>query len=256
MRPVCPLIWCATEIGSAISVSDWFIYIVVVPIDSPHRKQMHRREIPGRTRFITFSCQRRLTLLKQPAICRIFLESLERARARSGASIYAWVIMPEHVHLLMMPGDIPLDRTLLSIKLTVSKRVILRWQDLNAPVLNTIRTSSGCPCFWQKGGGHDRNIRDLPEFRRKVQYIHRNPVERGLVEHPPDWRWSSVRWWMGFAMESSRAIPHPDIPGCGMDGLDSCELDAPLHARLVREHTCHRDRPCDLGVRRRQTPTS
>ena len=70
------------------------------------------------------------------------------------------------------------------------------WLELDAPIVDRIRTTSGRLRFWQKGGGFDRNVRNLGEFRREVRYIHRNPVKRGLVERPEDWKWSSVRWWM------------------------------------------------------------
>ncbi len=105
--------------------------------------------------------------------------------------------MPEHVHLLVKPGAGPLKEPLASLKTSLAKRVIARWRVLDAPILERIRTGSGRLRYWQKGGGHDRNVRDIYEFRRKVRYIHRNPVERGLVELPEDWAWSSVRWWMG-----------------------------------------------------------
>jgi len=44
--------------------------------------------------------------------------------------------------------------------------------------------TQGKDTFLERGGGFDRNVRDLAEFTRHVRYIHRNPVERGLVEHP------------------------------------------------------------------------
>lgn len=55
----------------------------------------------------------------------------------------------------------------------------------------------GSPRFWQKGGGFDRNVRDVAEFCKEVRYIHQNPVQRGLAPRPEDWEFSSVRWWMG-----------------------------------------------------------
>jgi len=163
----------------------------------PHRKRLERFEKPGRIRFITFSCQRRLPLLSTPAICQILLEAMSAARSTFALRIYAWVIMPEHVHLLVMPGETGLVSSLKSIKVSVAKRVIPRWEIMGAPILDRIMTSDGNTRFWQKGGGHDRNVRDTPEFHRKIRYIHLNPVERGLVGRADQWIWSSVRWWMG-----------------------------------------------------------
>ena len=106
--------------------------------------------------------------------------------------------MPEHVHLLARPDeDAPLHVALRSIKLSVAQRAITRCRETDAPVLNRIKCSNGAVRFWLKGGGFDQNVRDLAEFQRHVRYIHRNPLARGLVERPEDWRFSSVRWWMG-----------------------------------------------------------
>ncbi|MFH0882526.1 MAG: hypothetical protein V2A56_06045, partial [bacterium] len=49
--------------------------------------------------------------------------------------------------------------------------------------------------FWQAGGGFDRNISDPAQIRNTIEYMHGNPVRRGLVEAPEDWRWSSVHFW-------------------------------------------------------------
>lgn len=57
--------------------------------------------------------------------------------------------------------------------------------------------SEGLTRYWQKGGGHDRNVRDEEELWEKVRYIHRNPVKRGLVREPWEWKWSSARWYAG-----------------------------------------------------------
>ena len=50
--------------------------------------------------------------------------------------------------------------------------------------------------FWQDGGGYDRNIRDQDELTRFVEYVHNNPVRRGLVARPEEWYWSSARDWL------------------------------------------------------------
>ena len=57
--------------------------------------------------------------------------------------------------------------------------------------------SKGRLRFWQAGGGYDRNIRDEEEMLEKARYIHANPVRRGLVDSPADWKWSSARWYEG-----------------------------------------------------------
>ncbi len=174
---------------------------------------MRRWEVPGDIRFITFSCQRRLPLLGNPAIRDVFARSLDAARRRHGFSLYAWVVMPEHVHLLVRPrSDQRLDAVLRGIKTSVAKRVVARWRELHAPILREITTRRGTVRFWQKGGGFDRNVRDGSEFCREVHYIHRNPVERERVAQPQEWHWSSVRWWMGHKGGEVECDPPPGDP--------------------------------------------
>ena len=50
--------------------------------------------------------------------------------------------------------------------------------------------------FWLRGGGYDRNLRSVSDVHEKIQYIHANPVRRGLVVNPEDWLWSSARAWL------------------------------------------------------------
>jgi putative transposase len=52
--------------------------------------------------------------------------------------------------------------------------------------------------FWQPGGGYDRNITSTEALRAMIDYIHANPVRRGLVARPEDWEWSSARWYAGL----------------------------------------------------------
>jgi putative transposase len=176
------------------------------------RKRMKRQDTPRGARFITFSCQRRLPLLSNPAIRDVFAASLAAARIRFHFELFAWVAMPEHVHLLLRPAaDAPIDRALLFLKLSIAQRVIARWRELDAPILNRIATPDGPPRFWQKGGGFDRNVRDEGEFIRALRYIHWNPVKRGLVENPEAWEWSSARWWLGQRDEAVQCDPPPCI---------------------------------------------
>ena len=52
--------------------------------------------------------------------------------------------------------------------------------------------------FWQPGGGYDRNITSTEALRAVIEYIHANPVRRGLVARAEDWEWSSARWYAGL----------------------------------------------------------
>ncbi|MCC6676880.1 MAG: transposase [Phycisphaerales bacterium] len=177
------------------------------------RKRMKRREVPAGIRFVTCSCQGRLPLFSNAQICGVFVEALIAARRKYKFELYAWVLMPEHVHMMVRPNDeVALDRVLLSMKLSVAMKVIARWTEMRAPILARLDDGGGSPRFWQKGGGFDRNVRDGSELCREIRYIHRNPVERGLVSRPEEWKWSSVRWWMGKRDGEVECDPPPGDP--------------------------------------------
>ncbi len=114
--------------------------------------------------------------------------------------LWAWVIMPEHVHLLLFPGDgVGIGAILKSVKQPVAKRVV-SWVRHHRPdflprLLDLQPGGRRAYRFWQPGGGYDRNLWTARRLREKIGYIHANPVRRGLVEHPRDWPWSSCRAW-------------------------------------------------------------
>ena len=126
--------------------------------------------------FITFSCFHRLPLLEAAGARETFERVLEATRARHRARIYAYVLMPEHAHLLVNePPQILLAQFLKAVKQTTSRK------------LRAERDQ-----FWQERY-YDSNIRGERTRSEVIRYIHRNPVKRGLVAKPEDWQWSSFR---------------------------------------------------------------
>lgn len=170
-----------------------------IPRMRAHRKRLRRIESPGHVRYLTFSCVRRLPLLSNDAIKTLFVERLTAAQKQHHFELYAWVVMPEHVHLLLRPDlpDHPVPALLQSLKQSVAQRVIDRWRELRAPILPRITDERGRVRFWQPGGGYDRNIISDDELDEKVAYIHDNPRRRGLVQRAADYPWSSIHWYRG-----------------------------------------------------------
>lgn len=168
--------------------------------DSRHRKKLQRYEVPGDLRFLTFSCFLRRTLLDDDAVKHEFVEDIRRTRPMFQYKLFAWVAMPEHVHLLLQPKlpEFPVRDLLKELKGQFSGRVLRRWRKEESPILRTLTDSSGKQRFWLPGGGYDRNINTSEELEEKINYIHHNPVKRGLVQRACDWRWSSARWFAGL----------------------------------------------------------
>jgi putative transposase len=175
--------------------------VTLVPVapDTPIRKKLKRRQYKDGARFLTFSCYQRLKLMDNPLIRDAFARNFQAAHERFGFIIIAWVVMPEHVHLMLRPrpGDSDIVAPLAWLKRETAKQIIARWRLLRARILTAITDDNDRPHFWQRGGGYDRNIWSEDEMTEKVGYIHRNPVTRRLVERSTDWEWSSARWYAG-----------------------------------------------------------
>ena len=145
---------------------------------------LKRFQETGQSHFVTFSCYHRLPKLTNSTACQVFLEMLELARKRLGIRIYGYVLMPEHVHLLLSePESVTLASALRSVKLSTAKQIHAHSS-----------AADGDP-FWQ-ARYYDRNIRDYCEFVVKLRYLHRNPVKRGLCQSPEQWPWSSFQHYL------------------------------------------------------------
>jgi len=164
-----------------------------------HPRHRKRYEVQRHARYLTFSCYGRLPLFKNDAIKHEFVEHLAAVREKLKYRLLAWVIMPEHVHLLLVPDlpECPVSVILRSLKQAFAQRIVNRWVELNAPVLARITDTRGIRRFWQRGGGYDRNIFSYEELGEKIMYIHNNPVRRGLVDRADEWSWSSYHWYSG-----------------------------------------------------------
>jgi putative transposase len=105
-----------------------------------------------------------------------FEAALERVRRSFDLEVFGYVVMPEHVHLLLgEPRRETLAHAIKSLKQGVARRFI-----------------GNAEHFWQKRY-YDFNVRNHRQFVEKLRYIHRNPVKRELCERPEDWPWSSFR---------------------------------------------------------------
>ncbi len=116
--------------------------------------------------------------LRQPEIAAVMINALHyRESCLKHFELHAWVVMPNHVHLLITPL-VPVSRLMHSLKLFTAVQA--------NPILN--RTGQA---FWQRES-YDRLVRDDREFERIVRYIEMNPVKAGLVAAPEQFPWSSA----------------------------------------------------------------
>ncbi len=152
---------------------------------------------------LTFGCFRGQPFLGRERACGWLIDALERTRQRFDIDLWAYVFMPNHVHLVLFPrGDaFKLRSVLAAIKLPVSRRAVA-FVARAAPTFLT-RMCDAQPSgrstyrFWQRGGGYDRDLHDAGTIHATIDYIHANPVRARLVERPELWRWSSAAHFAG-----------------------------------------------------------
>ena len=137
-------------------------------------KGLVRYHQAGCFHFLTFSCYRRLPYLGTAEARSLFERSLEVMRKRYDFVVCGYIVMPEHVHLLLSePKLVSLSKAMQALKLSVSV------QSRERP-------------FWL-ARYYDFNVHNEEKRIEKLRYMHRNPVKRGLVKRPEDWAWSSFR---------------------------------------------------------------
>jgi len=151
----------------------------------------------GDLHFITASCYHREPLLGTPRRRDLFLKVLEQVRERYQFVVVGYVVMPEHFHLLISePEKADPSVVMQALKLGVVRRLF------PAPTSSKKREESGTlrlfedslgNHFWQRRF-YDFNVWSARKRVEKLRY--RNPVKRGLVETPEQWRWSSFRWYL------------------------------------------------------------
>ena len=161
--------------------------------------QLKRYQEDGQLHYVTFTCYHRIQCLNSASARDVFEHTLERVRRWYGLYIFGYVVMPEHVHLLLSEPE----RASLAVALQMLKQISSRkLHKMNVhkmggppfrPVLAKGGKSSGEQVdqpVWQKRY-YDFNVFSDHKRIEKLRYMHWNPVKRGLVEKPEDWKWSS-----------------------------------------------------------------
>jgi len=169
------------------------------------RKKRRFIDEPGHAHFATFSCWQRLPLLNRDRSRQWMLESIDHVRTKFHVALGAYVIMPEHVHLLILPRNhtISMSRILAAIKSPVSRQAKAFLVETDQHTwLRKLTVTQGRRTtfrFWQPGGGYDKNLWNERPIRNVIEYIHANPVRRGLVGRSIDWMWSSAGVFAGIS---------------------------------------------------------
>jgi putative transposase len=140
----------------------------------------------------------------KPSARTVFVEILNEIRTRHGFHVFGYAVMPEHVHLMLDEAG----------AVNPSKAIQVVKQKVSSSLGNGAETS-----FWQRRF-YDFNTWSSGKIREKLNYMHENPVRRGLVAHPGDWLWSS---WSYYAMRDEGLMRIDSFVCFNHVGTDSTE---------------------------------
>ena len=162
-------------------------------------KKLKHYNIPGHAHELTFSCYHGYNYLIDPKACELFLSELESSKKTFNLKIWAYVLMPTHVHILLWPMETAYDiaRILNETKGRMAKEyrdfILKRRPETfeSFTVYNKYKARSIFR-FWQKSGGFDRNLWHAKAIRNAINYIEANPVKKKLAQYPENYKWSSA----------------------------------------------------------------
>ena len=157
---------------------------------------LHRTYGAHHLHFITCSCYHRLPFLRT-ARCRARLLSiLEQTRRRYRFVVVGYVVMPEHIHLLITEPEVGTPSTVMQVlKQRTARALLPRKKRADARQRSLFADATSRTPFWQ-ARFYDFNVWTTHKRVEKLRYMHRNPVKRGLVISPEQWGWSSYRFYL------------------------------------------------------------
>ena len=178
---------------------------------SSMRNPLRRYYGLGDLHFVTFSCYRRRPLLGTRRARDRFVKILDEVRSRHKFQLAGYVVMPEHVHLLMSePEKVTPSKALQVLKQKVSRALRGKSRRLAPGQLSLAfpGDEDKATAFWQRRF-YDFNVWSAKKAKERLEYMHANPVVRKLVSHPKDWPWSN---WAYYA-KGEQGILRIDILG-------------------------------------------
>jgi len=143
-----------------------------------------------------------LDLLKPNEVKQIIIDSLRFLKQENSLKVFAFVIMQNHLHLIVSSNNLP--GVMCRFKSFTAKKIIQYYkasgethliQKLSA--INPEYHSESKHQFWQEGYC-PKKIIDFKTLQQKIDYIHFNPVRKGYVDSPEQWKWSSARIFAGM----------------------------------------------------------
>ncbi|MDO9578691.1 MAG: transposase [Candidatus Cloacimonadales bacterium] len=148
--------------------------------------------------FLTFSVIERIPVFTNSKYCDVIIENFEFYRKERGLQIFNYVIMDNHVHAIMFHEN-EIGKVVQDFKKYTAKQILellendsRSWIKYLMKFFKKPHKTKSTYQFWQEGS-HPELIQNQEMYNQKVDYIHNNPVKRGLVLESKDWYYSSAR---------------------------------------------------------------
>ncbi len=157
---------------------------------------MHRTYVPDGIYFVTTDVRHHIPMFAHAEIARILEKTIWWSRKAHRCILYAYVIMPDHLHILVEPTMTNISQIMHTIKINSSR-------DIHKHTHSRGIDTSAMGWFQWQQSFYDHVIRDDRDFLNHVEYIRYNPVKAGLTQEPEDYPWlfvgkDAVRKAMGF----------------------------------------------------------
>jgi len=152
--------------------------------------------------FVTCTILHWIPIFTRPEIVGMIVESLKYLQKEAGLKIYAFVILENHLHLIVQSENVSNDMA--RFKSFTARGII------NELKLKNVKTILDQLKFYKKAHKDDRDyqlwqegmqpkqIHSVDMMKDRINYIHNNPVKRGYVDEPKHWRYSSARIYEGY----------------------------------------------------------
>ena len=166
---------------------------------------------PHAAHFITSTIVEWLPVFTSAACCEILVRSLLHCREHKALEIHAWVILDNHFHAIVSGPE--LAKTLRDLKRFTARALLDQiraerrdWLLHQLAYYCAAHKTASAHQVWQEGV-HPQAIAGDEMMLQKIDYIHHNPVQRGLVAAPEHWRYSSAHEWREGAIPAFKCDP-------------------------------------------------
>lgn len=169
--------------------------------------EKYKAKVPGGLYFITITVVDWVDVLTRPDYKEIIIDSLKHCQKEKGLMVHAYVIMSNHWHAIVSSEEVPLENTIRDLKKFTSKQIVKTINQINESrriwLLKKFqfaahRIKRGTNYKVWKDGFHPVHLSSNEMIDQRLDYIHKNPVEEGIVYEPEEYVYSSAKDYAGL----------------------------------------------------------